>query len=420
MVLALPWWNDFTSWSTNWSRKVALNLAKQPCVGCSRAVPLEGTFWSQWFQLPDRQPRSSLRVLLDRRMPRSLLFCLRCWAAPVVVIWSGEEAWVRWSVRRSSSPTRTNTSVFMRDLAWSSSVEFVESFVEHVGLFFVARRRPEVHHWCANQQRLLHPPVARWRRGLSHVVMRQTDLPRPPISRMFIAAVDSEMATDLLWTPASLRQEAEYSGRVLSWRRLAPDSLIFPVPTILSMVFTWAMSFCQDVTDRAALAGGPDARLCVCRAVSEPRASDAGMLTTSVFWRPALSVLVSFLGGPSREWRGVDVHDMPFCKWKREPLGVWRVSVHQMLHWFGQQDCSNSCGSSDDPHTETNQWQGNETCQQARVGLASESLQRAVDAWCWSQVCANILPCVGRSVVDCTVGAERFCSSRQDRSSRER
>ena len=52
-------------------------------------------------------------------------------------------------------------------------------------------------------------------------------------------------------------------------QRLAPDSLINSVPA-LQMGFSWAMSFCQDVTDQCTLSGSADSRLSICREHSTP------------------------------------------------------------------------------------------------------------------------------------------------------
>ena len=54
--------------------------------------------------------------------------------------------------------------------------------------------------------------------------------------------------------PAVLASEV-CSGSTINQKRLAPDSLIYTVPTTLLMVFSLAMFFCQDVTDHCTLAG---------------------------------------------------------------------------------------------------------------------------------------------------------------------
>ena len=46
--------------------------------------------------------------------------------------------------------------------------------------------------------------------------------------------------------------------KMIDQKRLAPESLIYPVRTTLPMGFSWAMFFCQDVTHHRTLAGCAD------------------------------------------------------------------------------------------------------------------------------------------------------------------
>ena len=52
--------------------------------------------------------------------------------------------------------------------------------------------------------------------------------------------------------------EVGYTGKTIDPKRLAPDSLIYPVPTTLPVVFSWATLHCQDVTNHCTLAGNAD------------------------------------------------------------------------------------------------------------------------------------------------------------------
>ena len=52
---------------------------------------------------------------------------------------------------------------------------------------------------------------------------------------------------------AVLASEVGYTGRTVNQKLVAPDSLIYPVPTTFLMGFSWAMFLCQDVTDHCTL-----------------------------------------------------------------------------------------------------------------------------------------------------------------------
>ena len=72
--------------------------------------------------------------------------------------------------------------------------------------------------------------------------------------------------------PAVLASEVGYNGKkTVSQKRFAPDSLIYRDTTTLLMGFSWAMFFCQDVTDHCTLLGRADYPLFVCRDHSTPR-----------------------------------------------------------------------------------------------------------------------------------------------------
>ena len=60
---------------------------------------------------------------------------------------------------------------------------------------------------------------------------------------------------------AVLASEVGNTGKTVDQKRLAPDSLIYPVPATLPMGFSWTMFYCQDVTDHCTLAGSADSPL---------------------------------------------------------------------------------------------------------------------------------------------------------------
>ena len=103
-----------------------------------------------------------------------------------------------------------------------------------------------------------------------------TGLSVPPISR---DAHSWKVAT-------SLASEVGYTGKTIDRRRLAPDSLMYPLPTTLLIVFSCAMFFCQDVTDHCTLAGNADSPLFVCRDHSTPPllGSKHGMGSLGFHW----------------------------------------------------------------------------------------------------------------------------------------
>ena len=68
---------------------------------------------------------------------------------------------------------------------------------------------------------------------------------------------------------AVLASEVGYSGKTGNQKRLAPDSLTNPVPTTLPLGFSWAVFFCQDVTDHYTPVGA-DSPYFVCRDHSTP------------------------------------------------------------------------------------------------------------------------------------------------------
>ena len=110
----------------------------------------------------------------------------------------------------------------------------------------------------------------------------------------------SQMAASALALPAVLASEVGYTGKVVDKQRLVPDSLIYPVLAAFPTGFSWAMFFCQNVTDHCMLAGGADSPLSVCLDHSAaPRCLVANFLAGS------LARLIAWL-----QRAGLDVHDM--------------------------------------------------------------------------------------------------------------
>ena len=58
--------------------------------------------------------------------------------------------------------------------------------------------------------------------------------------------------------------EIGYTGKTIDPKRLAPDSLTYPVPTTRPICLSWAMFHCQDVTNHCTLVGDTDYPLFVC------------------------------------------------------------------------------------------------------------------------------------------------------------
>ena len=91
--------------------------------------------------------------------------------------------------------------------------------------------------------------------------------------------------------------------------RPVPDSLIYPVPATLPMGFSWAMFYCQNVTDHCTLAGSADLTtphpgLTVANMAWDLSASDGRMPTNLKFWLSAPTALM-FMSHVSS---GLDVH----------------------------------------------------------------------------------------------------------------
>ena len=106
---------------------------------------------------------------------------------------------------------------------------------------------------------------------------------RPMLRMPFIRCVFRDGCKRFLHCPLSLHLELVARS---TKKRLASHSLIYPVPTTLPMCFSWAMFFCQDVTDHCTLAGSADSPLFICRDHSTPPllGSKHGMGSLGLRW----------------------------------------------------------------------------------------------------------------------------------------
>ena len=83
-----------------------------------------------------------------------------------------------------------------------------------------------------------------------------------PISRTrFISCAFLDGFKSVFALTAVVASEAGHVVKKINQKRLAPDSLIYPVPTTLPMCVSWTMFFCQDVADHLTLTGSADYHL---------------------------------------------------------------------------------------------------------------------------------------------------------------
>ena len=109
------------------------------------------------------------------------------------------------------------------------------------------------------------------------------------ISTMVPSDAHPQMVTGVFFffaLPAVLASEVGHTGKTVDQKRLAPDSLIFLVPTTLPMCFSWVMFVCQDVTGHCTLAGSADSPLFVYRehSISPLLGSKHGMRSAGLRW----------------------------------------------------------------------------------------------------------------------------------------
>ena len=140
----------------------------------------------------------------------------------------------------------------IRDLVKAGSVGFVVTAVEHVGLFFVAKKAGAQRFFlytCKTKRHFLRPPTGK---GLCDVEFQGAP---GDAQNWFVGSAEIKMRIAgwlqafflhcLLFSHPKLVKREERSTK----KRLATDSLVYPVPTTLPMGFSWAMFFGQDVTD---------------------------------------------------------------------------------------------------------------------------------------------------------------------------
>ena len=137
---------------------------------------------------------------------------------------------------------------FVRDLVKAGSVGFVEGAVEHVGLFFFAKKAGAqwfvVDARVSNRRSLRPPPGPLLTgEGLCHVEFQGAP---EDAQNWLVGSADIENAFHQMgipwWLqaffalPAVLASEVGYTGKTIDRRRRAPDPLIYPVPATLPMV----------------------------------------------------------------------------------------------------------------------------------------------------------------------------------------
>ena len=131
------------------------------------------------------------------------------------------------------------------------------------------------------------------------------------------------MGSAFLALSAVLASKVGYNGQTVNQKRLAPDSLTYPVPTTLPMGFSWAMFFCQDVTDHCALAGSADSPPHHRRSLADmawDRMASVGRALT--FWEVlarGANCTDVHLGGAQKA--GQDVHDISRASGSADVLG---------------------------------------------------------------------------------------------------
>ena len=118
------------------------------------------------------------------------------------------------------------------------------------------------------------------------------------------------------------------SRETVEQKRLAPEALIYRVPTTLPMGFSSAMFFCQDVTDHCTLAGSAESPLFVCRRCSAANmawdrlVSVGRLLTIWGFWARGENCtnvhLARLVAGLQKA--GLDIHNTSRAKGSADVL----------------------------------------------------------------------------------------------------
>ena len=197
---------------------------------------------------------------------------------------------------------------FIRDLVQDDSVGFVEAGVEHVGLFFVAKKAGAqrfIIDACASNRLffILLPDRCSQKKDSVMSNFRErlrtlkTDPRDPPTLRMrFIRCAFPDGCKRSFALPAVLASEIGYAGNTIHQKRLAPDSLILLVPTTLPMGFSWAMFFVKMSRTHVRLRGvlillflfgvtTPHQRCSVANMAWDRLVSAGRMLSIFRFWR---------------------------------------------------------------------------------------------------------------------------------------
>ena len=131
---------------------------------------------------------------------------------------------------------------FMRDLVKAGSVGFVGTAVEHVGLFFVAKKAGAKRFFVdarASNRQFVRPPFGPLLtgEGLCHVEFQEAP---EDAQNWFVGSAETKNVfpsdADPGWLqafsalPAVLASKVGKTGKTINQKKLAPDSLICPVP----------------------------------------------------------------------------------------------------------------------------------------------------------------------------------------------
>ena len=160
----------------------------------------------------------------------------------------------------------------IRDLEKAGSIGFFETAVEHVGPFFVAKKagaRRFIPDARASNRSFLSPPSGPLltAEGLCHVEFQGASEDVSKLvcgfgryqERVSSDAHSSTVASVFFALPTVLASKVGYTGKTVEQKRLAPDSLIYLVPTTLPIGCCLAMLFC--VTDHCIRGGNADSPL---------------------------------------------------------------------------------------------------------------------------------------------------------------
>ena len=163
----------------------------------------------------------------------------------------------------------------------------------------------------------------------------RTGLSVRPISRLrFIRCAFLDGCRLFFCTARCSRIRSCHAGKAIDFKRLAHDSLIYPVSDS-TPIFLWAMFFCQEVTEHCALAGSADSPLFIGVTTPHHRGSVANMAwdrLSSVsrmpdnFWVLSRGAnctyvyLARLIAGVKKA--GLDVHDVHIASGSADVLRV--------------------------------------------------------------------------------------------------